>query len=193
MCIRRFIYIIFPFLLCGSHSEAQTEFGETPRSRIFFGGDFRLAVTSFGSILDLNPFAGYNLNQYISVSAGPSYIFYSERTPGMSQSYRTSFYGGRTFIRIRPFPERLPSIYFQGETQLINSILYSYNSNFEIVKDRVWNPYVLGGIGFRQQASENAFFTFTLLFNFLKEDGSEYSYLNGNPLSYRVGFIIGMF
>lgn len=194
MSFFRKIFTSFFFIFCVSMLNAQTEFGETTKSRIFLGGDFRIAASTYGSLLDLNPFVGYNLNEYLSVAAGPSYIFYSERSPGQVKSFRTSFYGGRTFLRVRPFPERLPSIYFQGETQFINSLIFRYDPVLMTdIRERVWNPYVMAGIGFRQQASDNAFFTFTILFNFLEEDGSVFSYLNGSPLSYRIGFMLGLF
>jgi hypothetical protein len=171
---------------------AQTEYGESLKSRMFFGGDFRLTASTFASLIDIGPIAGYNLNPYLSVAAGPSYLFYSERiAPG--NSFRLNFYGGRILTRLRPFPERLPGLFLQAEAQMISSVMLQFNPNtMEDERIRVWNPYYMAGIGFRQPAGENSFFTVALLVNF-REDATAYSVLNGSPLTYKVGYIFGLF
>lgn len=189
---RPLLKFILPLLIFSSGAFAQTEYGETTKSRLFFGGDFRVTASTMGSLIDLGPIAGYNINPYLSVAAGPSYLFYSERiAPG--KSFRLNFYGGRMLLRLRPLPERLPGLFLQAEGQMINSATYLYDPNTmaDIVK-RSWAPYALAGIGFRQPAGENSFFTIALLFNF-REDASVYSLLNGSPLTYKVGYIFGLF
>ena len=96
-------------------------------------------------------------------------------------------------LRARPFPERLPGLFFQAEGQMVNNVIFQYDplTNTESMK-RIWGAFPMAGIGFRQAAGENAFFTIALLINF-KEDASAYSRLNGSPLTYKVGYIIGLF
>ena len=184
--------LLLPVLFIAQMMSAQTEYGETTKSRLFFGSDFRITASTFGSLIDLGPIAGYNINPYLAVAAGPSYLFYSERiAPG--NSLRLNFFGGRVLLRVRPFPERLPGIFLQAETQMINRVKYEYNPvTFLEERKRVWGNYPMAGIGFRQAAGENSYFTIALLFN-MRDDGSAYSVLNGSPLTYKVGYIIGLF
>jgi hypothetical protein len=176
-------------ILCSfKASFAQTEFGETIKSRIYVGGNFGLGFGTFTNI-DISPMAGYNLNKYLSAGLGASWMFYSYRFAGVSE--RASFYGGRAFGRLVPLPETFPSIFLHGEYETINNERWVENALGAFEFKRTWTPAIHLGGGFRQMAGENSFFTFTVLWNLL-DDGTQASSIYGGPLNYRVGFIIGL-
>jgi hypothetical protein len=172
-----------------SDLKSQTEFGETFKSRLYVGSNFALNLGSFTS-LDISPMVGYNFNRYVSAGIGTSYIFYSIRYPNFSQ--RASFYGGRVFGRLLPFPDALPGLFVHAEAETINNEQYTQDpSSNAVVLRRVWTPaYFLGG-GFRQKVGNNSYFTISLLFN-LADDGLKPT-IYPNIIVYRVGFIVGLF
>jgi hypothetical protein len=169
---------------------AQTDYGETLKSRLYVGGTFGLSIGSI-SYIDLSPMVGYNINRYLSGGVGMTYMFYSERNG--SESIRRNFYGGRIFTRILPLPDLLPGIFLHGELESINNERYikkNNSTNPELA--RAWTPAVLVGAGFRQQAGTNSYFTVSVLYNTL-DDGTEESTFYDGPLIYRVGFILGLY
>ena len=168
---------------------AQTEFGETFKSRLYVGGNFGLGFGTFTSI-DVSPMVGYNINRHFSGGFGATYIFYSERTLN-GKSERSSFYGGRIFGRIVPLPDILPNIFLHGEIESISRLIEVENSMGAFEYKRTWTPAIPVGAGFRQMAGENSFFTVTVLWNLL-DDGTQASSIYGGPLLYRVGFIFGL-
>lgn len=169
---------------------AQTEFGETFKSRLYVGGTFGLSLGNTTSI-DLSPMAGYNINRYFSAGIGTSYMFYSYNQPG--QDYRTSFYGGRFFARAVPLPDVLPGLFLHVEYESINNERYTQDDPFgPIVLRRAWTPALLVGPGFRQQAGENSFFTLSLYYN-LSDDGTPSSSIYNGPIIYRIGLIFGLY
>jgi hypothetical protein len=191
MKTKYFVLLIFSTILCGKTVKGQTEFGETPKSKIFIGSTFRLGISNFGSLIELSPYVGYNLNRYFSAGVGPSYTFYSERYLG--QSYRTHYYGVRGFIRILPAPERLPGLFLASEIETIsNEYFYQDPINFDVIKGRRWTPAYLVGAGFRQKTGNNSYFTVSILYN-LADNGSLESTIYGGPLVYRVGFMFGLY
>lgn len=177
------------FLLGSMHfSFAQTEFGETTRSRIYVGGNFGLGFGTFTNI-DISPLAGYNINKFLSAGLGASWMFYSYRFAGVSE--RASFYGGRVFGRAVPLPETFPGIFLHAEYETINNERWVENFLGAYELKRTWTPAVHVGGGFRQPAGENSFFTFTIIWNLL-DDGTQASSIYGGPLNYRIGFIVGL-
>jgi hypothetical protein len=185
----RSIILLLTFALSGS-IQAQTEYGETFKSRLYVGGNFGLQFGSLTSI-DLSPFVGYNINRHFSAGLGMTYMFYSYRFANVN--YRSSFYGGRIFTRIRPLPDQLPGLFLHGEYESINNERYvQKDPNSPYVLARAWTPAVLAGLGFRQQAGTNSFFTISILYNVL-DDGTAQSSVYGGPLIYRVGFVFGLY
>jgi|GEM_PF-3446218 len=185
------VSLIAIILLSAKRIEAQTEFGETTKSKIFIGSTFRLGISNFGSLIELSPYVGYNINSYFSAGIGPSYTFYSERYLG--QSYRTHYYGARGFLRILPAPERLPGLFLAAELETIsNQYFYNDPLTFDLMQGRRWTPAYLVGAGFRQKTGNNSYFTISLLFN-LADDGSAESTIYGGPLVYRVGYMFGLY
>ena len=162
--------------------KAQTDYGETVKSRLYVGGTFGLSIGTSSNI-DLSPMVGYNINRHLSGGVGMTYMFYSYRNG--SESIRGNFYGGRIFTRILPLPDLLPGIFLHGE-------LESINNDINPLPPRVWTPAVLVGAGFRQQAGTNSYFTVSVLYNAL-DDGTIESTIYGGPLIYRVGFIFGLY
>ena len=88
--------------------KAQTDYGETVKSRLYVGGTFGLGFGTYTNI-DLSPMVGYNFNRHLSGGVGMTYMFYSYRNG--SESIRGNFYGGRIFTRILPLPDLLPNIF----------------------------------------------------------------------------------
>jgi hypothetical protein len=168
---------------------AQTEYGETFASRLYVGGNFGLGFGTFTSI-DISPLVGYNFNRVFSAGIGGTYMYYQYRFG--NESERASFYGARLFARAVPLPEILPNIFLHGEFESINNERWVEGpiGNFEF--KRTWTPALPLGLGLRQQAGENSFFTIMVLWNML-DDGTQQSSIYGGPLIYRVGLIVGLY
>ncbi len=185
-----FRFLLLIICLFSVNLEAQTDYGETLKSRLYVGGTFGLGFGTYTNI-DLSPMVGYNFNRHLSGGVGMTYMFYSYRNG--SQSIRGNFYGGRIFTRILPLPDQLPGIFIHGEFESINNERYITKNpytNPELA--RAWTPAVLVGAGFRQQAGTNSYFTVSVLYNTLDE-GTPESTIYGGPLIYRVGFIFGLY
>jgi hypothetical protein len=193
MINRIYTYIIGCFILCLSFQpniNAQTNYGEDFKSRLYVGGTFGLGIGTVTNI-DLSPMVGYNFNDYLSGGVGATYMFYSYNQPG--QDVRTSFYGGRLFLRSVPLPETLPGLYLHAEIENINNLRYIANPITGLYNlRRAWTPAILIGPGFRQQAGANSYFTIGLYFNVLDNGTAESSIYNG-PIIYRIGFIFGLY
>ncbi len=191
MKIKNLIIIFSALLINFQQTKAQTEFGETPKSKIFIGSTFRLGISNLGSLIELSPYVGYNINSYFSAGLGPSYTFYSERFNG--QSVRFHFFGARGFLRVLPAPERLPGLFLAAELENINNETIIYDPNtFQFDQARRWTPAYLVGAGFRQKTGNNSYFTISLLYN-LADDGTAESTIYGGPLVYRVGYMFGLY
>lgn len=193
--MRTKVHILISGLLLffATTANAQTEYGESFKSRLYVGADFNV---SFGwiSLLDISPLAGYNINRHLSAGVGLTYKFYSDRT--YNPAFRTNFYGGRGFLRARPFPEGLPGIFIHGEFESVNNERLALADPLDpyspLILRREWTPAAFLGVGFRQQAGENSYFTFSLLFNLL-DDGNYSSTIYNSPLVPRIGFIYGLY
>jgi len=173
-----------------SSLSGQTEYGETLKSRLYLGGTFSL---QFGTItnFDVSPMIGYNINRYFSAGVGATYMFYSYRD--QFQSYKSHFYGGRVFGRIVPLPQFLPGFFLHTEYETINNERYAQETpNSPYVLTRVWTPAFLAGIGFRQKAGENSYFTINLLYN-ISDDGTYQGTIYQNVIIPRIGFIYGFY
>jgi hypothetical protein len=193
MIKRSYTYIIGSILFYLGFSQitsAQTEYGESFKSRLYVGGTFGLGLGTVTNI-DLSPMAGYNFNHYLSGGFGVTYMFYSYNQPG--QDVRTSFYGGRLFLRAVPLPEILPGLYLHAEIESINNERYFANpvTGFFTLR-RAWTPGILVGPGYRQQAGTNSYFMIGLYYNVLDNGTAESSIYNG-PIIYRIGFIFGLY
>ena len=189
--IIRFLFLVVVVLATGGKSFAQTNYGETFKSHIYVGSNFALNLGQATSI-DISPLAGYNFNRYFSAGIGATYIFTSIRfTP--AYTLRSHYFGGRVFGRVLPLPDHLPGLFIHAEAESISNVQVVENPvTFELSEKRVFTPAYLVGLGYRQQAGENSYFTITLLYN-LADDGTYGSTIYGNVILYRLGFIIGLY
>src|SRR5688572_417655 len=117
MFTRILSFIAAGLLVCSS-AKAQTEYGETFKSRLYIGTDFQLGFGPI-SLIDISPLAGYNINRHLSAGIGLTYIFFSDNT--ISPAMRTNLFGGRVFTRIVPLPDALPGIYLHVGAESINN------------------------------------------------------------------------
>ncbi|MCB0819115.1 MAG: hypothetical protein KDC13_00725 [Bacteroidetes bacterium] len=188
-----FSTLVLLFLLGISGIQAQTDYGETFKSRLYVGGSFALGLGTVTSI-DLSPMAGYNINRFLSAGIGTTYMFYSYNDPyGNGSDYRTSFWGGRVFARAVPFPDALRGLFLHAEYESIsNERLAEAYPNGPLELTRVWTPAVLVGPGFRSQMGANSYFTLSLYYNVL-DDGTVSSSIYSGPIIYRIGFIFGLY
>ena len=185
----RLIALICTFLF-SLNTQAQTEYGETIKSKLFVGSTFSLGFGTYTNV-DISPMIGYNINRYFSAGLGATYMFYSYNNG--AERIQGNFYGGRIFSRIMPLPDLLPGIFLHGEMESINNERYiAINPNTFPVLTRTWTPAVLVGAGFRQKAGNNSYFTVSILYN-LSDDGTSASTIYNGPLIYRVGFILGLY
>jgi len=187
------LHTIIALVLLSFWSEqafSQTEFGETFKSRIYVGGNFSLGIGTI-TLIEVSPLAGYNITRTLSAGIGTTYMFYSYRDP--FQSYRTSFYGGRIFSRFVPLPDALPAFFLHGEIESLSAERLETNPITGIFElKRRFVPAYMAGIGIRQPAGQNSFFTLTLLYNFA-DDGTFGSTIYPSPFQLRVGYIFGLY
>lgn len=190
MRLNRILFVFLVLCFAGEHVVAQTEFGETQKSRIYVGGNFSLSLGNI-TLVEVSPLAGYNITRSLSAGIGTTYMFYSYRD--QFQSYRTSFYGGRIFTRFVPLPDLLPAFFLHGEIESLSAerlLTNPITGVFEL--DRKFVPAYMAGIGIRQPAGKNSFFTLTLLYNF-SDDGTFESTIYPSPIQLRVGYIFGLY
>ena len=185
----RLIALFFTFLY-SLNTQAQTEYGETLKSKLYLGATFGLGFGTYTNI-DVSPMIGYNINRHFSAGLGMTYMYYSYRYG--NERIQGNFYGGRIFTRILPLPDLMPGIFLHGELESINNERYiTVNPALNPVLARVWTPALLVGAGFRQKAGNNSYFTVSLLYN-TSYNGTAESSIYSGPLIYRVGFILGLY
>lgn len=174
-----------PFLLLGlaPAAMAQTDSSayvrekpakkHTPfKDRVWFGGGIGL---SFGTVtaVQLDPLAGYFLDQHhkLSVGLGPSYSYYRDNR--YIPAYELSNYGYRVFSRYRVIEQA----FLHAEFLHVNTQpFYNYDRHI----GRIWVPHLLVGAGYVQPISARSSFYLQVLFEVLQDPNS--IYYNTGPL-----------
>ena len=176
------VFILFIWGL--NPTAAQTEYGETPLSRMYVGGNFGLQLGNF-TLIDISPLAGYNLTPWFSAGVGGTYMFVNIRQ--FNQTFRTNFYGFRGFTRALIGN----SFLLHGEYELLNGEDLVPDQSGFLSLQRTWKPAVWVGGGYRTPAGNNSFFTLTVLYNLFDRGDIGDSFYN-SPLNIRVGYIFGL-
>ena len=130
---------------------------------LFWGGEIGL---QFGTItfINISPLIGYKITKYLSIGAGPKYLYYKYKDPALV--YTTSMYGGRVFTRYNI----TQTIFAHAEYEVLNLETYfKQRQNVESI--------FIGG-GFRQRIGEKAYLAVYGLWNIRQSIYSPYT----NPL-----------
>lgn len=149
------------------------------------GGDLSL---DFGTItyIVLAPLFSYHLENFAMIGIGPYYQYYSEQDP--FPNYSASIYGGRV-VAMLFLPAPASKIYVQGEYDILDvPDAYSPLNN---ARTSIGIPLV--GMGYRQQAGNKIYTTFSILFDLSNSVLSPY-YIAPHTLSpiFTAGIDIGL-
>ncbi len=144
--------------------------------RTFIGGNLGLQFGTI-TILDISPYIGYELTNYLSMGAGFTYQYF--RDGRGENKYSSSMYGGRLFSSVKIIPE----IFAYAEYEILN--LEIPNSSGNEIRKNVSS--VLVGGGYRQMIGPKMYSDIMILWNLTESDDSPYT----NPI-YRVGITIGL-
>ncbi len=155
------------------------------QKRIYFGGGFDFAISSYGTVLGISPLVGYRVSPSFDVGARFTYTFY--RYNDDLTKYTTNNFGGGAFARYYLF--FFNDLFLHAEYEALNyEIVYLNSLTYEVDhKEREWVSSVFLGGGYRQWIGQNAFVNITVLWNVLDDKDSFYS----NPI-FRIGFGVGL-
>ncbi len=177
------IILLFSFQTFSQIEESQEDNGSynLPYKKSFFtGGGLGL---QFGTVtmVDISPQFGYYIFENMSVGAGLTYQYVSDRS--YSPAATMNVIGGRAFTRLYlPF---FNSIFAHGEYEYM-----TYNTNvFSTTGEKQWVNLsnILAGIGYRQKIYGRSSITLMILWNFNESQYDLYS----NPII-RAGVDIGL-
>lgn len=126
---------------------------------LFVGLNFSLGIGNT-FYLDVSPYAGYKFGDMLGVGAGLTYIYFAD----VINSYDDNIYGGRLFVKFRPFKEQrfLNTFNLHAELEYLNHSEY-VNGKLE----RVFVPAVNVGLGYNTNFSKGFAFSFDFLINVL--------------------------
>jgi len=179
--------LIFSLCLVFSISlNAQTEFGDTFKSRLFFGGNFGLNLGTI-TLIEVSPLAGFNLTERLSAGVGMTYIYYSDNR--YIPPIRQNIFGARVFSRFLVFDQLFVHAEFEG----MNLSVLGFNpANGLFESYRTWQSAIPIGLGYRSQVGANSYFTMMLLYD-AKYDRMDPNSFYPGGLLYRIGFIFGLY
>lgn len=154
------------------------------QKRIYFGGGFDFAISSYGTVLGISPLVGYRVSPSFDVGARVTYNYYSYNDDFIK--YSTNNYGGGAFARYYLF--FFNDLFLHAEYEALNYEWPQYvQPNGDVVKTRDWVSSLFVGGGYRQWIGQSAFVNITVLWNVLDDINSPYS----NPI-FRIGFGVGL-
>jgi len=149
-----------------------------PGKNFFFGGGLGGGYSTYSSYIQITPIIGYSVSPEFQVGTRLTYMhqWYKDYN---NVKYNYNIYGGSLFLRYI----FLKSLYAQAEYEILSvPDYYSADAN----ANRAVNS-LFAGLGFIQHVGGKAFFTVSVLYNFLEDRYSPYS----NPLV-RMGFGVGL-
>ena len=144
----------------------------------FFGGGLGGGYSTYSSYIQVTPVIGYSVSPKFQLGTRLTYLhqWYKDLN---NVKYNYNIYGGSLFLRYI----FLKWLYAQAEYEILSvPDYYSADAN----ANRAVNS-LFAGLGFMQHVGGKAFFTVSVLYNFLEDQYSPY----GNPLV-RVGFGVGL-
>ncbi len=147
-------------------------------SRFFFGGGLGGGYSTYSSYIQITPIIGYSVTRQFQVGSRLTYMhqWYKDY---QNIKYNYNIYGGSLFLRYIFWK----FLYAQAEYEILSvPDYYSIDQN----ANRTVNS-LFAGLGFMQPVSGKAFFTVSVMYNFLEDRYTPYS----NPLI-RVGFGVGL-
>ncbi|MFN8230966.1 MAG: hypothetical protein U0V03_08605 [Bacteroidia bacterium] len=148
------------------------------KKKFFFGGMITPVFSSYAFYVAGNPHVGYRVSEKLSVAAGATGIYTSQRIGGIV--YRQGVYG--PFAYSRYF--LTPNFFGQVQYELLSQQNYlNINSPYK----RVWQPYGFFGGGYMQKFGDRSGVVFSILYNVYANQNSVYS----NPLV-QIGFNFGL-
>lgn len=172
-------------LLFASLLKAQTEFGDTFKSRVYVGGNFGLNLGTI-TLVEVSPLAGFNFTERFSAGLGFSYIYYSDAR--FKPALRFNMIGGRAFARFLVLDQLF--LHAEYEVMSYKDLVFEPGSSFGELK-RIFTPAIPVGVGYRSQVGANSFFTISLLYDTMSRTNINTLYPNG--IIYRIGFIYGLY
>ena len=148
---------------------------------LFVGLNFSLGISNT-FYLDVSPYAGYKFGDMLGVGAGLTYIYFAD----IINRYDDNIYGGRLFVKFRPFKEQrfLNTFNLHAELEYLNHSEY-VNGQLE----RVFVPAVNVGLGYNTNFSKGFAFSFDFLINVLwfQRINQGLSNIYSIPWMYRTG------
>jgi len=148
--------------------------GTELKGNMFAGSSLML---QFGTVTNIrmSPFTGYHINDYLSAGLGFTYHFYNNRN--YYPTYRLSVLGGSAFFRVHP----VDFLYIQGKYEILTYKSSDFSPTGAI--ENVVSEGLLGGIGYREDLSDNLHYFIQLMYDFNYSIFTPY----GSPLIYEIG------
>lgn len=165
------------FLTLSFQSEGQYRQKSSPLDRFYFGGGGGFSGGTDYLNVSVSPLAGYKITESFSAGITTTYQFVKVGNINFSN------FGGGPFLRYNiteKFFAYSEYEYLNYEFQLVGG---------ETDRDSFNSLFV--GIGYTEPIGGNFSFNISALYNLLYGDGTDSPYQS--PLSFRVGFIAGLF
>ncbi len=164
----------------GNVEKISTRQKKAPKSGggFFFGGGLGGGYSTYSSYIQVTPIIGYRITPRVQVGTRLTYMhqWYKDYN---NVKYNYDIYGGSLFFRYVFWK----MLYAQTEYEILS--VPDYSSPDARANRSVSSLFA--GLGFMQPVGGKAFFTVSVLYNFLEDQYSPY----GNPLV-RVGFGVGL-
>ena len=158
-------------------SSSQKKNGNS-NGHFFFGGGLGGGYSTYSSYIQITPIIGYSVSPKFQLGTRLTYMHQWYKDYG-NVKYNYNIYGGSLFLRYL----FLKFLYAQAEYEILSvPDYYATDQN----ANRTVNS-LFAGLGLMQPVGGKAFFTVSVLYNFLEDQYSPYT----NPLV-RVGFGVGL-
>lgn len=189
------IVISFLFLISPSNAQQNSYFSDSsssnssensPKNKLYFGGNISFNIFGGWILFDTSPFVGYKIKPKFSIGIGAKYIYRGNPELQLTESY----YGGNFFSRFS-FHK---NFFLHAEYELLN--VYELRPIPFPNGDRTLASMFLFGGAYSTSLGGNATAQIMLLYDLINDYNSPYKpyYIfgsSGPPILYRVGFSFG--